>query len=216
MDGVAGCHRQRKMTSTDLRRTRNAPTWTELNLLLKKELTARVYKTKRSTEWWFISSILTETKKCLHECTRASEKGGKMNWRARPTANHSHVWTNWFSTGLETTPRISRNQTKSSEFWMNEEKIMTLLRWEESNRIINTLLDGWPANMAGYFYSSSCILVRLKAGRPSNKIYALYWLLYCIALHCFVVLFCVALHCIALYCIVLRCIALHCIVLTTV
>ena len=29
--------------------------------------------------------------------------------------------------------------------------------------IINTLLDGWPANMAGYFYWTSCILARLKA-----------------------------------------------------
>ena len=58
-----------------LRRTMYAPTWADLNLLLHKEMTSNVYNTKRSSTEWF------------HVHTRASEKGGKMKWRACPTAN---------------------------------------------------------------------------------------------------------------------------------
>ena len=110
--GVAGSRRQGKMTSTDLRRTINAPTWTDFHLFLQKKLTTDVYKTKRSSTEWFISSINWQTKKCLQVCARASEKGGRMRWRARPTAIHSHEWTDWFSSGMETTQRISTNQYK--------------------------------------------------------------------------------------------------------
>ena len=34
---------------------------------------------------------------------------------------NSHEGTNWFSNGIETTPQISRNQIKLSDFCMNEE-----------------------------------------------------------------------------------------------
>ena len=121
--GFAGSRRQRKMTSTDSRRTINAPTWTDFRLFLQKKLTTNVlYKTKHSSTKWFVSSINWETKKCLHVCARASEKGGKMRWRTRPTANQSHEWTNRFSSGMETTKRVSTNQTTSSDFCMNEEQ----------------------------------------------------------------------------------------------
>ena len=53
-DGVAGSRRQGKMTSIDLRRTINAPTWTDFRLFLQRELTIKVYKTKRSSTEWFI------------------------------------------------------------------------------------------------------------------------------------------------------------------
>ena len=60
--GVAGSRRQGNMTSTDLRRTINAPTWTDFHLFLQKELTTNVYKTKlptkRSSTESFISSII--------------------------------------------------------------------------------------------------------------------------------------------------------------
>ena len=50
------------------------------------------------------------------------KKAGKCG-DARPTAiNHSQEWTNRFSAGMETTQRISTNQTKSSNFCVNEEK----------------------------------------------------------------------------------------------
>ena len=120
--GFAGSRRQRKITSADLRRTINAPTWADFHLFLQKKLTTKVYKTKRSLTEWFISSINWETKKCLHVCARAYEKGGKMRWRARPTTNHSHEWTNRFSSGMEPTQRISTNQTKSRDFCVNEEQ----------------------------------------------------------------------------------------------
>ena len=55
--GVTGWRRQRKMTSTDLGRTVNAPTWPDFNLFHNKELTTKVYKTKRSSTECFISSI---------------------------------------------------------------------------------------------------------------------------------------------------------------
>ena len=51
-----GSRRQGKMTSTDLRRTINAPTWTDFHLFLQRELTTNVYKTKRSSTEWFILS----------------------------------------------------------------------------------------------------------------------------------------------------------------
>ena len=52
---------------------------------------------------------------------------------------------------------------KIERFLCEWRTIKTLWRWEESNHIINTLLDSWPLNMAGYFYSLCCILARLKA-----------------------------------------------------
>ena len=63
------------------------------------------------------------------------------------------------------------NKSNNIERFLREWRtIKTLRRWEESNRIINTLLGGWPANMAGYFYSSSCILL------PTRKNTQPYWL----------------------------------------
>ena len=120
--GFAGSRQQGKMTSTNLRRIINAPTWTDFSLFLQKKLSTNVYKTKRSSTEWFISSVNWEMKKCLHVCARTSKKGGKIRWRAYPTANHSHKWTNRFSIGMETTQRISTNQTKSSDFCVNEEQ----------------------------------------------------------------------------------------------
>ena len=54
--GVAGCRQQSKMTSTDLRRAINAPTWAYFNSLLQKEMTSIVYNAKRSSSEWFILS----------------------------------------------------------------------------------------------------------------------------------------------------------------
>ena len=50
------------------------------------------------------------------------KRAGKCD-DARPTAaNHSQEWTNRFSASMEKTQRISTNQTKSSDFCVNEEK----------------------------------------------------------------------------------------------
>ena len=82
------------MTSTDLRRTINAPTLTDFHLFIQKELTTMVYKTKRPTERnsteWFISSIIPRhgcmcarvRKKRENDVTRApncSQSQSRMN-----------------------------------------------------------------------------------------------------------------------------------------
>ena len=76
----------------------NAPTWADLNVLLQKKLTSKVYSTKRSSTEWLISSILRD--KEMFVPSRAPEKGGKMKWRACPTTNHITEGTNRFSTGI--------------------------------------------------------------------------------------------------------------------
>ena len=120
------CIRWQPLTGkNDFNRSKKNNKCSNMNWLLfisPKKLTTNVYKTKRSSTEWLISSINWETKKCLHVCARASENGGKMRWRARPAANHSYDWTSPFSIGMETTQRISTNQTKSSDFCVNEEQ----------------------------------------------------------------------------------------------
>ena len=79
-------------------------------------------QTPDQTQFNWIVHFINNTER--HVCARASEKGEKMRWRARPTAaNHSQEWTNRFSTGMETTQRISTNQTNRAIFlWMKKTK----------------------------------------------------------------------------------------------
>ena len=121
--GVAGCRRQAKMISIDLGRTINAPTWADFNLVFQKELTTKVYHTKRSSTKWFMWSILRDKEMLAHTYARVRNRWENEVTRApNIRANHSPEQTNRVSTGMETTPQISRNQTKSSDFCMNEEK----------------------------------------------------------------------------------------------
>ena len=63
-------------------------------------------KTPDQTQFNWMVHFINNTER--HVCARASEKGGKMRRRARTTAaNHSHEWTNRFSTSIETTPTLS-------------------------------------------------------------------------------------------------------------
>ena len=131
MYGDAGCHRQRKMTSTDLRRTINAPTWADFNLLLQKvykSLQHQVYACSST------SSIFRDEEMFARMYARV-RKRRKMKWRACPTANRSHEWTNRFSTSkcIETTPRISRKSNRVEWCLYKWRKIKTLLRWGESS-----------------------------------------------------------------------------------
>ena len=60
-----------------------------------------------------------------HVCVRASEKGWKMRWCACPTANHSHEWTNRFSTGAVWKQRNEFQQIKQNRaifVWMKKNK----------------------------------------------------------------------------------------------
>ena len=121
-----------------------------------------------------------KTKKCLHVCARASEKGGKMKLMSAPNSQSQsqmnepvfcRYWNN--ATNFKKSNKIER-------FLYEWRKIMTLLRCEESNRIINTLLDGWPANNQ---YGWVFLLVELYFGSPlvpSRKNPHSYWLVNCL------------------------------------
>ena len=78
--GVTGSRRQGKMTSTDLRRTINAPTWTDFHLFLQKELTTNFDKTKRSSTEWLISSIIPRD---MYVCARPKKAGKWGDARAQ-------------------------------------------------------------------------------------------------------------------------------------
>ena len=102
-----------------------------------------------------------ETKKCLHVRTWASKKGGKMKWHASPNSQSQSQMNEPVFYQYWNNATNFKKSNKIEWFLYEWRKIKTLWRWEESNRIINTLLDSWPANMAGYFYSSSYILAWL-------------------------------------------------------
>ena len=108
--GVDGCRRQRKMTSTDLRRTINAPTWVDINLLLPKELTKNVCNTKHSSS--MVHFIKTERRRnvCRYVCARPKKTG---NW-SDARAQHPITVTNERS-GLLPVLKNTTNFKKSSK-----------------------------------------------------------------------------------------------------
>ena len=63
------------MTSTDLRRTINAPTRTDFHLFPPKKLTTAVYKTKRSsTEWVHFINKLRDEEVFARMCARVRKR----------------------------------------------------------------------------------------------------------------------------------------------
>ena len=95
MESLAAVNKE-KWLQLILRRTINAPTWSDFNLLLQKELTSKVDNTKRSSTVELIGSFYQDTKRrtiCRYAYARTTKKGR----RARPTSNHSPEWTNRFS-----------------------------------------------------------------------------------------------------------------------
>ena len=129
------------------------PTWTDFHLFLQKELTTNIYKTKRPTKrssiYWFVSSIIPRDM-----YVRASEKGGKMRWRACPTAaNHSHEWTNRFSTGMEI-QQIKQN--RAIFVWMKKNKDFIKVRRKQSynKHLISRLTSqyGWVFLLVEFYF----------------------------------------------------------------
>ena len=49
-----------------------------LQFISTKRAGYKIYKTKRSSTEWFISSIILWDKNCLHVCAHTSQKGGKI------------------------------------------------------------------------------------------------------------------------------------------
>ena len=79
--GVAGYLRQRKMTSNDLRRTINAPTWADFSLLLQiKKTWLKMITTPNAVQLNGSFHQYLEMKKCLHVRTRSRpKKAGKWS-----------------------------------------------------------------------------------------------------------------------------------------
>ena len=87
--GFAGSRRQVKMTSTDLRRTINAPTWTDFHLFLQKKLTTNVYKTEVTQFNWMVHLINKMRDKEALACMCARVQKRRENEVTRAPNNQS-------------------------------------------------------------------------------------------------------------------------------
>ena len=95
--GVAGCSRLRKMTSTDLWRTKNAPIWADFNLLLQKELTTKVYNTKHSST---DLSVLHERRRCVCTYARVQKRRENEVMRAPNQRMNERVFYQYWNNAL--------------------------------------------------------------------------------------------------------------------
>ena len=161
-----------------------------------------------------------------------------MRWRARPTAaNHSHEWTNRFSTGMEI-QQIKQN--RAIFVWMKKNKDFIKVRRKQS---YNKHLISRLTSQYGWVF----LIVELYFGLPKGSPKYCWLILYYITLHYitlyyiilyyiilyytilyytilyyiilyyiilyYIILYYIILYCIVLYCIVLYCIVLYCIIL---
>ena len=141
MNGVAGSRRQGKNDFNWFTKNNKCSNMNWLPFISPKRADYKVLQQQTQFNWMV---HLTKTVfACICMCARASGKGGKMGWRARPTANHSHEWT-----GFSTATNFNKSN-KMSDFCVNEEKQRHYKGEKKAKAIINTLLDVWPANMAG-------------------------------------------------------------------
>ena len=149
MYGVPGCRRQRKMTSTDLQRTVNVPSWADFNLLLQKELTTKVYNIKHSST---DLKILKEEEMfaCLH--THASKKGGKMKITPAPIRKITvpKEWTSFLPILKQwhKFPEIKQNRAIFVRMKKNKDFIKVRRKQSYNKHLIRY---GWSANMVGIF-----------------------------------------------------------------
>ena len=127
---------------------RNAPTWADLNYFIaprRADYKSLQCHAKHSSTEWFISSILRDEEMFARTYMCASEKGWKMDLRSHPTANHSPEWTNWFSTGIETTPQFQEiKQNQAIIVWMTKNKDFNKVRRKQSYNKHHIRLSNHP------------------------------------------------------------------------
>ena len=154
---VAGSRQQEKMTSTDLRRTINAPTWTVFHLFLQKELTTNVYKTKRSSTELFISSVIPRD---MYASVRAKKTGKWGDARAQQPITFSNERTGFLPAryGNNATNFIKSKKNRAIFVWMKKKKDFIKVRRKQSynKHLIRRLTSqyGWVFLLVELYFDS--------------------------------------------------------------
>ena len=131
--GFAGSRPQGKMTSTDLRRTKDAPTWTDFHLFLQTKLTTDVYKTKRSSTGWLISSINWETKSvCMYVRARPKIAGKWGDARAQQPSTVTTERTGFLAVWKQRNEFQQIKQNWAIFVWMKNNKDFMNMRRKQS------------------------------------------------------------------------------------
>ena len=162
--GFAGSHRQGKMTSTDLRRTINAPTWTDFHLFPPKKLTTNVYKTKCSSTEWFISSInWEEVLACTkYVCARPKKVGKWGDVHTQQPITVTNERTGFLAVWKQPNEFQQIKQHRAIFVWMKNNKDFMKVRRKQS---YNKHLIRWLTSQYGWVF----LLVELYFGSPKGS-----------------------------------------------